>query len=478
MNALVLILLALAALLAVLMARAVAFRPKTRAEAAPTPVAIDEAAVAAHMQALVRVRTVSHPDKALEDPAPFEALPALLASLYPRVHAALACERIGDRGLLYRWKGKRADAPGVLMSHYDVVPAEEALWQKQPFDGIIEDGVLWGRGTLDTKGTLLAIFEAAELLLSEGFTPENDLYFSFAGDEEIAGGGAPGIVAALTARGIQPAFVLDEGGAVVEKVFPGVAKPCALVGTGEKGNMDVLLTAASKGGHASSPPPHTPVGVLARAVTRVEGKPFPFTLTPPAAEMFDTLGRQSSLAYRMIFANLWCFAPLLNLLCKKTGGEMNALVRTTCAFTQMAGSAASNVLPPVATVGANLRIVGGETTESARARLESVIRDPDVRVEIVHGMDPSPISRTDGEPWQRLGGAIAETWPDAILSPYLMVAASDARHYARVSDSVYRFSAMALSAEERKLIHGNDERVPVEKLCTAVKFYARLMRRC
>lgn len=469
---------ALLLFLSALLVRGLLFRPAPDARAEPEDVAVDEKAAAAHMREMVRVKTVSYRDKALEDPAPFEAFPALLLRLYPAVHAACPCERIGDRGLLYRWKGKDSGAPGVLMAHYDVVPAEEKSWQRPPFEGVIEDGLVWGRGTLDTKGTLLGVMEAAEHLIKQGFVPENDLYFAFAGDEEIAGGGAPGIVAELSRRGVRPAFVLDEGGAVVEKVFPGVSRPCALVGVGEKGVLDVRFTAVSRGGHASAPPPHTPVGVLARAVTRVEGRPFPFTLTPPARAMFDTLGRHSTLLFRVIFANLWCFAPVLNLLCKRTGGELNALVRTTCAFTQMQGGEASNVLPPSAWVGANLRLVGGETVESAKARLERVIDDRSVTVSVVQGHNPSTYSRTDGAPWERLRRAIAGTWPGAILSPYLMVAASDSRHYGGISERVYRFSAMALSGEERKMIHGHDERVPVEKLLTTVRFYVRLMRMC
>jgi len=468
----------LAAWICILLVRALRFTPKPGPQAASEPVDVDSDALARRMQRLIRLRTVSYQDKILEDPTPFEEFPKTLEELYPRLHATLAQERIGSRGLLYRWPGKSAENPSVLMSHYDVVPAEESLWQKPPFDAVLEDGVLWGRGTLDTKGTLLGVMEAAERLIAEGFVPERDIYLSFGGDEEIYGGGAPGIVAELERRGVAPAFVLDEGGAVVENVFPGVKRPAALIGTAEKGVVNVTFRVEGQGGHASAPPPRSPVGVLARAVARVEDNPFPFALTPPARALFDTLGRHSSLPFRLIFANLWCFAPVLNLLCKKTGGEMNALVRTTCAFTQMAGSEAPNVLPPAASVGANLRIIGGETGESVRAHLEKLVNDPRIRLETAGEKDPSHVSRTDGEPWQRLCDAIAATWPEAIISPYLMVAASDSYHYARISDGVYRFSAIALSKEERRMIHGNDERVPVDKLVRTVQFYVRLMRGC
>jgi len=272
--------------------------------------------------------------------------------------------------------------------------------------------------------------------------------------------------------------VLDEGGAVVENVFPGVKCPCALIGTGEKGPLDVKLTLDSKGGHSSTPPPHTPVGELAKAVTKIEDHPFPFTLTPPAAEMFDTLGRRSTFLFRLIFANLWCFKPVLNLICKMSGGEMNALVRTTVAFTQMQGGEASNVLPPHAWVGANLRLIGEETVESAKAYLEKTIANDKIKVEVVYGMNPSRISRTDTEGWQKLSAAIRGTWADTVVSPYLMLACSDSRHYGAISDRVYRFSAMALTKEERGLIHSNNQRIPLEKVEKTVAFYQRLIRSC
>jgi len=462
----------------ILVGRAVAFKPLREPDVDIEPVDVDEDAAVSRMVMLIRCRTVSYQDKSREDVAAFEDFPVLLQKLYPNLHAACRQERVGARGLLYCWRGNTSDHPSVLMAHYDVVPAQEERWKKPPFDANIEDDVLWGRGTLDTKGTMLGILEAAEMLIGRGFTPKNDLYISFGGDEETDGAGTRAIVEVLRNRGVSPAFVLDEGGAVVVDVFPGLKRPCALVGIAEKGVVNVILRAESRGGHASAPPPQTPVSVLARAVGRVEKRPFPFRLTPPAKAMFNTLGRHCGLPLRVVFANLWCFAPLLNLLCRKKGGEMNALVRTTCAFTQMRGSDAPNVLPPDASMGANVRIICGETVQSVKSRLGVVIHDNRVIVDTANGKNPSPVSSTTGEPWARLANAIAQTWPGAVLSPYLMVAASDSYYYAGISENVYRFSGMALSAEERAMIHGNDERVPLEKLHLLIEFYVRLIRGC
>ena len=347
---------AAAALAGVVTARTLAFKPKREARPAPDAAGVDGKKVAEDLAAMIRCRTVSNLDHSLEDEAEFEKFRALLRERFPLLHERCAPERVGRNGLLFTWKGRTSEAPSVLMAHYDVVPADEANWSRPPFEGLIEDGVLWGRGTLDTKCTLCCALEAAEQLLAEGFTPAHDLYFAFSGEEEIAGPSASDIVDELQRRGVEPAFVLDEGGAVVTGVFPGVDAPCALIGTSEKGQMQLFLDMKSEGGHASAPPRSTIAGRLARAVTRIEKRPAPFTLTPPAAEMFDTLGRRSIWPVRMVFANLWLFRPALDLATRLMGGELNALVRTTCAVTQMQGSPANNVLPPDASVGVNLQI--------------------------------------------------------------------------------------------------------------------------
>ena len=470
---------AAAALAGVVTARTLAFKPKREARPAPDAAGVDGKKVAEDLAAMIRCRTVSNLDHSLEDEAEFEKFRALLRERFPLLHERCAPERVGRNGLLFTWKGRTSEAPSVLMAHYDVVPADEANWSRPPFEGLIEDGVLWGRGTLDTKCTLCCALEAAEQLLAEGFTPAHDLYFAFSGEEEIAGPSASDIVDELQRRGVEPAFVLDEGGAVVTGVLPGVDAPCALIGTSEKGQMQLFLDMKSEGGHASAPPRSTIAGRLARAVTRIEKRPDPFTLTPPAAEMFDTLGHRSNWPVRMVFANLWLFRPALDLATRLMGGELNALVRTTCAVTQMQGSPANNVLPPDASVGVNLRIMCGDSADKAEARIRRAVGDEAVSFRRGPWAEPSPYSETEGsEGWARLKSAVERTWPDAIVSPYLMLAGSDSRHYGRISRNVYRFGPLELSKEERGTIHGNNERVPLAKVVKCAEFYLRLIRSC
>ncbi len=466
----------LALFLAVVLMRAALFRPLPEPKMEMEPLEFDREKAVRDLQAMIRCRTVSDKDKANEDEAEFKKLLGLLPQMFPKVYASCTLHRPDPRALLFHWKGREEGDPTVLMAHYDVVSVVEENWEKPAFEGIIEEGVLWGRGTLDTKGTFNGILQAVEHLIGQGFQPQKDIYLAFGGDEEIKGKGAPAIVAWFKEHQIHPAMVVDEGGAVVENVFPGVKRPCAVVGIAEKGLMNVSFEVSGNGGHASAPPPHTAVGMLSAACVKIENHPAPRRFTPSAKGMFNVLGRHSTFLYKVIFANLWCFLPVLDMICKKSGGELNALMRTTCAFTTMQGSKGLNVMPPYARMTANLRIISGESVESTMAYIKKTVDDPQIKITCMEGCDPSPVSKTDCGEWEQLSAAIRGTWPDALVSPYLMLACSDSRHYRDLSDKVYRFSAMALSKEERGSIHGNNERVPLETIEKTVEFYLRLIK--
>ena len=473
-----LIIAALILFVAVLLVRTAKFQPKEQPELSTEAVEFDRGKAVSNLAELIRCKTISYSDHSLEDDAEFEKLIEKLPDLYPNVFEKCEFSRLPDRALLFHWHGKTAAEPAVMMAHYDVVPVNEEKWDKPAFDAIIEDGVMWGRGTLDTKGTFNGALFAADTLIAQGFVPEHDIYLAFSGGEEVNGMGARNIVELFREKGIVPGIVVDEGGAVVENVFPGVKVPCGLIGIAEKGMMNAQFRTISSGGHASAPKPNMPVDALAEACVKVVGHPFKMHLTKPVAEMFDTLGRHSTFLYRMIFANLWCFGWVLDLLGQRSGGEMNALLRTTVAFTQMEGSSARNVIPPEAKMVANMRLNPDDTVESALEYLRKTVDNGRVEITTLNAFNPSRISRTDCDGWDRVAAAVGETWPGCIVSPYLMVQCSDSRHWGAISDKVYRFSAMDLSAEERATIHGNNERIRLETISKAVEFYIRLIRKC
>ncbi len=468
---------AFALLLAIIIIRALMFKPHPIKAEPAVEVVFDKTKAVNDLAEMLRCKTVSDKNRELEDEAEFQKFKELLPKLFPKIYESCTYTEPTERAMLFKWSGKKSDAPTVLMSHYDVVSAEEEKWDRPAFSGLIENGILWGRGAIDTKGTLNGILQAAETLIGEGFIPENDIYFAFSGEEEISGPAAKRIVSLFKEQGITPGIVVDEGGGVVNNVFPGVKKPCAMIGISEKGMVNIEYSVSGGGGHASSPAPKTPIGKLSSACVAMERNPFKFKISEPAGKLLDTLGRYSPFALKIIFANLWLFSPILSLITKKSGGEFNALMRTTTAFTQMEGSKGMNVIPAETYMISNHRIIPGETVEQTVKTIEKTVKKSGVKVRKIEGNNPAAISSTDCEAWERIKSVTLQTWSDIIVSPYLMVACSDSRHWGEISDKVYRFSAMALTKEERGTVHGNNERLPIETVSKIVEFYIRLIKK-
>ncbi|HEY0119945.1 MAG TPA: M20/M25/M40 family metallo-hydrolase [Cellulomonas sp.] len=436
----------------------------------------DYAAPAAeHLSALVRIATVSSRVPGEADATAFDELRTALARLYPRVHAQLELEQIPERALLLRWRGASDERPVVLMAHQDVVPAVPAEWSGDPFSGDVRDLSVWGRGTLDDKGSLVVLLEAVESLLAEGFVPPQDVWLSLGDDEEIAGSSAEAAVARLKALDVRPWLVLDEGGAVVTGAFPGVEAPVAVVGVTEKGILDVEISAAATGGHASMPERGGATWRVARAITEVEEHPFPPSLNGPALAMVDLLGRHSP-RLRPLLAYSEPLAPALARAFTRISPETNAMVRTTVVATMLQGAPGANVVATSAKANLNVRIAPGESVSGVMARLRRVIDDDEVDLRIVASSEPSPVSPADGPQFTLVRQAVAAAYPQALATPYVMLGASDARHFTQIADHVYRFSPFAMTREQRETLHGVDEHVTVDALGRGVVFYRALLR--
>ncbi|MBL3685559.1 M20/M25/M40 family metallo-hydrolase [Leucobacter zeae] len=424
---------------------------------------------------MIRIPTVS---AELEERGrgPFEAFVALLEELYPLVHEHLSRERITDFGLLYRWPGRSASDPAVLMAHYDVVPVDPSdHWTFPAFEGRIEGGYVHGRGALDDKGPMLVVLEAVENLLAGGFVPARDVLLSFGGNEETFGDAARVISDTLHERGVRPWIVLDEGGAVTDAPLPFVTGTAAMVGVGEKGLATVRISARGDGGHASVPPKLTAVGRVARAVNRLA--PGTFRARAPRA-IPRMLGRFAPRSrgigrplYRLLSAWPWLNARAFAAL----GGEAAAMVRTTIAPTRLAGGTADNVLPSQAHAILNLRLALGETVAGAAQRLRRRIGDSAVSVDVLEGNDASPESPSDGQQFALIAAAVGASHPEAITVPYVTMAATDSRYFHRYAPATYRFAPLMMNAEQRAAIHGVDERVAITELVRGEIFHRRLI---
>jgi carboxypeptidase PM20D1 len=449
----------------------------------PSPAVVDaDTARVERFRCLLRLATVSRLDAERTDWAVFDEFLALLPELYPAVHRALSVEVVAGYSLLYRWAGRTAGAPTILMAHYDVVPADPEGWRAPPFAADIEgtplrDAVIVGRGTLDDKGALAAILDAVEELVRDGFQPERDVYLSFGHDEEIAGVGAAAIVELLRARGVRPDLVLDEGGAIVEPgLVRGVDRSLAVVGVTEKGITSVGLTVEQAGGHASTPPRMTATARLARAITRVTRSPFPARMSPAVVAFVRTIAPHARGLQGLLFRNIRVTRPLVTRLFAAMGDEPRAMVRTTAAVTELRGSDGANVLAERASAIVNVRVAVGSSVAEAVAHLRKAIADPLVRIEVLHPSEPSPVSPSTGPQWQAIADAVATIAPEAVVTPYTMLGASDSRHFTAISDAVYRFTPFRIFAAGRATLHARNESIPVAVWLDGVAFYAALLR--
>ena len=466
-------------LLILVLIRAVTWTPPVYGKpvqlAAQVP--IDGPAAARRLAQAVRFQTVSNQDPTQNQWDQWEGLHAWLAETYPRAHAAMTRETVAGHTLVYTWTGSdRSLAPVILMAHQDVVPAvPETLeaWTHAPFAGEIADGMVWGRGTLDDKASLVAQMEAVEVLAARGFRPKRTVIFVYGHDEETGGKGAAAAAALLASRGVKPYFVLDEGGLGLTK-DPINGKPVAFIATAEKGYATLKVEARGEGGHSSAPPERTAVAALARAVDRIASNPFPLRFEGPGADTVRALSGEAPFVQRAVIANDWLFGPLLASKVAETPSGA-ALLRTTIAPTMLQGSPKENVLPERATALINYRIHPRDSREAVMARARRAVGDLPVTLSWIEGAsDASPVASTDTAAWSLIA-ALARQSTGAPPVPGLLSGATDGRAMIRLGGDVYRFLPVLVTPEELESFHGVNERLSIQNLDRAAEFYGRLI---
>jgi carboxypeptidase PM20D1 len=367
--------------------------------------------------------------------------------------------------------------PILLMAHMDVVPATDQHWRHPPFSGALVDGYVWGRGAMDDKASVMAILEAVEHLLGNGFVPKRTVYLAFGHDEEVGGyGGAAKIAELLRSRGVELEFVLDEGMNILTGIMPGISASVALVGIAEKGYLSLRLTAETRGGHSSIPPAETAIGIVGRALQKLEATPFPSRLSGPTRQMFEFLGPEMAWTNKLTLANLWLFDPLVRRQLARSP-ITNAAIRTTVAPTIFNAGVTDNVLPPSATAVINLRLIPGDTIAGAVERVRRVIDEPNIKIaSLPVQMEPSSVSDVHSPSFTLIQRTIRQIAPAALVAPSLLVAATDSRHYAGLSKNIFRFLPITLGPDDTKRYHGIDERISIEDYERCVRFYAQMIR--
>ena len=445
----------------------------------PTTVVLDEAAAVEKFSKALTFKTISYQDREKFNLQEFDNFISFLKDSYPTVHEKLDLELINDYALVYKWAGVNPiNKPIGLTSHYDVVPVlsgTEENWEQDPFSGTVQNGLIWGRGTLDDKIGVIGILEAAEYLLNEGFTPSRDIYFMFGFDEEIGGElGAKSIAETLKQRGIQFDFILDEGGAIVENMVPGVDQPVGVVGISEKGSATAELSIKGSGGHSSQPKNQTNIGRIASAISKLEEKQFDGKLRGPGNDLFEFVAPEMSFGMNYVFANKFIFKPIIEQILLQEPATA-ALIRTTIAPTIFQAGEQYNALPEEASAIINLRLMPGETLEDVEEFIVKTIDDEGITVTVT-GTEASSVSTSDGPQFKAIQQATRNVYNDAIIAPYLMFAGSDAKHYDIISDNTYRFLPVQITSEDLNRMHGTNEHISIENYINAIKFYIEIMK--
>lgn len=469
------------ALVVVALAGVVLFRtfrlPKAAASSAEALPPLPDSAVT-HLQQALQLPTISWGvDKPIDTTA-FAGFQRFLENSYPLLHQQLSRQVFGQFTYLYHWKGTDTTLPPViLMGHYDVVPVEpgtEHIWRQPPFSGALVADTIWGRGTVDDKGAVVAILESVEKLLTEKFVPTRSMYLCFGHDEEIGGNrGAKVVANYLKSQNVNAYFVLDEGGMI--KIDGKIAtQPLGIIGIQEKGYASYKLSVAIPGGHSSQPDPETAIDILAKALTRLRQKPTPANIPEATQSFLNALASVSpSFTTRMAVANQWIFGSVLqkNLTNDR---QTSAMIRTTLVPTMLDAGVKDNVIPTAATAVVNSRIIPGETPESVQAYIRQTINDERVVISAYDNnwWPPSGKTSTESEAFEVVGKALKKVIDNPVIAPYLVIGATDSRYFRPLSARVMNFSATSFMEG----YHGSNERLPVNEYRRMIAFISHLIK--
>ncbi|XP_006834137.1 PREDICTED: probable carboxypeptidase PM20D1 [Chrysochloris asiatica] len=370
--------------------------------------------------------------------------------------------------------------PYMLLAHFDVVPAPVEGWEVPPFSGLERDGFINGRGTLDNKNSVMAILQALELLLIRNYIPQRPFFIALGHDEEVSGrNGAQKISALLQARGVQLAFIVDEGSFILDGFIPNIKKPFAQIAVSEKGAIDLMLQVNMTPGHSSAPPKETSIGILAAAVSRLEQASLPNMFGDgPLKTTLELLANEFSFPANIILNNLWLFQPLVKRLLERNY-ITNAMVTTTKALTMFNAGVKVNVIPPVAQATINFRIHPAQTVQEVLELVKSIVADDRVQYHVLSAFDPLPISPSDDSAlgYQLLRHTIQAVFPEvSIITPGTCIGNTDSRHYTNLSNGIYRFNPVYLQPQGFSSIHGINEKISVQAYETQVKFIFELIQ--
>ena len=425
-----------------------------------------------NMAQALRFPTVSNQQASAIDVDAFFGFLGFLEASYPTIFSQLQIEKISKYSLLMTWLGSDQSLQPVLFdAHYDVVPIEpgtEFDWSHPPFAGVIADSYLWGRGAVDDKLAVIATLEALERLLIEGHQPNRTLLFSIVHDEEIGGNnGAAKVAQHLKDKGIQLAYMIGEGGLLIDGHPLLSDRLVAMVGLAEKTYLTLTLTTTGDGGHSSFPPENNAAVRVARAVTALHENPFDAGLEPPVTDMLASFAPYLGGVTGFLFNNQWLSESLLLWQMSKERSS-NAMIRTTTAVTMFNAGIKENVVPQQASAKVNFRLLPSDTPEQVIERVTAIINDPQITISAQSWKKSPPVSSVDTQGYKAISAAIKKVFPEVVVAPSLLIATTDTGHYADLTKNIYRFHPYRMHIDDSSGIHGTNERIAVQSIIDGV----------
>ena len=459
---------------------ALTFKSRQITVAKTNPILVDTSAKQ-HLSEAIQIKTVSNENPEDMDTSEFDKFALFIKDTYPLTDSLLSKKTFNSYSQLYTWQGTNNSLkPIVLMAHLDVVPVidkNRSSWEHKPFGGEIIDNTIWGRGAIDDKVSVIGILEAVESLLKRGFTPQRTIYLAFGHDEETGGlNGALAIANYLENEQITAEFVLDEGGVITQDLVPGIEKDVAIIGISEKGAISIKLSVEIEGGHSSMPAKETAIDVISTAITKLKRNPLKAHISESLQGFIDFVGPEMTYPNKLVFANSTIFESIITGIYEKNAST-NAMVRTTTAPTIFNSGVKENVIPLNASATVNFRILPGETSKTVIEHVKQTIDDSRIKLNYSEFFsEPSKVSPTDSYGFKTIQKTIGETFGDIIVSPTLVVAGTDSKHFKNVSDNIYRFLPIHINPENIKSFHGINERISVNDFENSVRFYVHLIQ--
>ena len=430
-------------------------------------------AYAERLSEMIRCKTVSVKDS--YDDTEFKKLRDTMKKLFPLVHEKAEKMTFSDDCWVYKIPGKDQNHNIMLMSHHDVVEVS-GDWKYDGFSAHIEDGKMYGRGTVDTKTPLFAEFSAIEELLSDGFVPECNLYIASSHNEELGGDGIPKANEYFKKNGIVFDVILDEGGAVIEPPLGGMkCDKCAMIAVHEKGRYYLNLKAEAANAHASltSASSNTPVERMSMFINEITTKDiFIRRLNPQVVAMFEHLAPYCGFMMKLLFCNLWLFGPLLKKVMPKLNPQAGGLIGTTCTVNEIKGSTTDKRC----TAKAFLRPVDENDFKADLEKFREIAAKYDISVEEADGNEyHAPADMTKPQ-FEYTKNCIAKVFPQYPASPFILPAGTDARTLTDVCPCVLRFAPIRLSKEQLASVHAENENIDLDAVAAAVAFYKEFIK--